>query len=274
MEAPLLGLSQRALIQLNGRERVPSRREGREVLEAHHACSAWILDAIPDGVLSIDRQGRVLSLNRQMERLFAYRRKELVGQSINKVFPLWRTHAAGSRRSRGAAATGARCGSTSVSARRAPRTGCVPCSWGGLRPGRPASKDLTREMLETAADPIWVTDAVVWRVTYANSGLLHRLGYSDYEVLGRPIGLIAPEWADGSLGRKLAQLGGGTASSVVHTTFLRCSDGVDVAVEVRTDDPAATGDDTDRGPSAYVSVARELTTLAGTEAVDELRHPA
>jgi PAS domain S-box-containing protein len=129
-------------------------------------------------------------------------------------------------------------------------------------------------MLETAADPIWVTDAVVWRVTYANSGLLHRLGYSDYEVLGRPIGLIAPEWADGSLGRKLAQLGGGTASSVVHTTFLRCSDGVDVAVEVRTDDPAATGDDTDRGPSAYVSVARELTTLAGTEAVDELRHPA
>jgi hypothetical protein len=72
----------------------------------------------------------------------------------------------------------------------------------------------------------------------------------------------------------LAQLGGGTPGSLVHTTFLRRSDGVDVAVEVRTDALAATGEGADRGPSAYVSVARELRTRAGSEAAHELRHPA
>ena len=127
-------------------------------------------------------------------------------------------------------------------------------------------KDLARDILETAADPIWVVDARALRVTYANRGLLRRLGYDDYEVLGRPIGFIAPELADGGFGRSLAHLGGGTPSSLVHPTFLRCSDGGDIAVEVRTQALSAAGDGVDRGPSAYVSIARELSGRAGTEA--------
>jgi PAS domain-containing protein len=128
-------------------------------------------------------------------------------------------------------------------------------------------KDLASDILETAADPIWVVDALALRLTYANSGLLRRLGYYDYEVLGRPIGFIAPGLADGGFGRRLAQLGGGTPSSLVHPTLLRCSNGVDVAVEVRTHALSAAGDGVDRGVSAYVSIARELSMRAGTEAV-------
>jgi PAS domain S-box-containing protein len=127
-------------------------------------------------------------------------------------------------------------------------------------------RDLASEILETAADPIWVVDALVLRLTYANTGLLRRLGYDDYEVLGRPIGFIAPELADGGFRRRWAQLGGGTLSSLVHPTYLRCSDGVDIAVEVRTHALSAAGDGVDRGPSAYVSIARELSMRAGTTA--------
>jgi PAS domain-containing protein len=127
-------------------------------------------------------------------------------------------------------------------------------------------RDLASDILETAADPIWVVDSLVLRLTYANSGLPRRLGYYDYEVLGRPIGFIAPDLADGGFGRRLAQLGGATPTSLVRPTYLRCSDGVDIAVEVRTHALSAAGDGVDRGPSAYVSIARELSRPDGTGA--------
>ena len=233
----------------------------------HDACSAWILDAVPDGILSIDQHGRVLSVNRQIERLFGYRREELVGQSIVKVFSVWPdtpglvTQVTGHHRDGSTLPFDVRL-SPPCTAHRVRTVLVVPASTratGELR-------DLARDILETAADPIWVVDALALRLTYANSGLLRRLGYCDYEVLGRPIGFIAPELADGGFGRRLAQIGGDTPSSLVHPTFLRCSDGVDVPVEVRTQALSAAGDGVDRGPSTYVSIARELSRRAGTEA--------
>jgi PAS domain S-box-containing protein len=240
---------------------------GRSFHDAHDACSAWILDEVPDGILSIDQHGRVLSVNRQIERLFGYRREELVGQSINKLFSVWPETPGGVSQVTGHHSDGStlpfdvRLGPACTAHR--VRTVLVAAAstraTGELR-------DLARDILEAAADPIWVVDALALRLTYANGGLLRRLGYDDYEVLGRPIGFIAPGLADGGFGRRLAQLGRGTPSSLVHPTFLRCSDGVDVAVEVRAQALSAAGDGVDRGPSAYVSIARELRTRAGTEA--------
>ena len=239
---------------------------GRSFHDAHDACSAWILDENPDGILSIDQHGRVLSVNRQIERLFGYRREELVGQSINKLFSVWPEPPGGVSQVTGHHSDGSTLPfdvrlSPSCTAHRVRTVLVAPASTratGELR-------DLARDILETAADPIWAVDALALRVIYANSGLLRRLGYCDYEVLGRPIGFIAPGWADGGFGRRL-ELGGSTPSSLVHPTFLRCSDGVDVAVEVRTQALPAAGDGVDRGPSVYVSIARELCMRAGTEA--------
>jgi PAS domain S-box-containing protein len=189
----------------------------RSFHDAHETCSAWILDAVPDGFLSIDPHGRVLSINRQAERLLGYRREELVGQSISKVFSVWPDTRGVVSQVAGRHSDGS---TVPFDVRLSP-----PCSAHGVRTVLVArastratgeSRDLASDILETAADPIWVVDALALRLTYANTGLLRRLGYDDYEVLGRPIGFIAPELADGGFGRRWAQLGGGTPSSLVH----------------------------------------------------------
>jgi two-component system cell cycle sensor histidine kinase/response regulator CckA len=46
-----------------------------------------LIDAIPDGVLWVDRAGRVVEVNVQAERLFGYARAELVGQPVEMLIP-------------------------------------------------------------------------------------------------------------------------------------------------------------------------------------------
>ena len=44
-------------------------------------------EALPDGVLIIDRSGAILVVNRELERLFGYTREELVGQPVELLVP-------------------------------------------------------------------------------------------------------------------------------------------------------------------------------------------
>lgn len=46
-----------------------------------------LLEAIPDGLVICDTTGRIVLVNAQTERLFAYRREELVGQPIEVLVP-------------------------------------------------------------------------------------------------------------------------------------------------------------------------------------------
>ena len=46
-----------------------------------------LLDSTPDGMLLVDRTGRILVLNRQAEALFGYRREELRGQPVEVLLP-------------------------------------------------------------------------------------------------------------------------------------------------------------------------------------------
>ncbi|MBM4068286.1 MAG: PAS domain S-box protein [Planctomycetes bacterium] len=46
-----------------------------------------LLEAIVDGVVSIDARGRILSFNPAAERMFGYRKEELLGQSVNILMP-------------------------------------------------------------------------------------------------------------------------------------------------------------------------------------------
>lgn len=46
-----------------------------------------LLDAAPDAMLVADREGRVVVVNAQAERLFGYSRAELVGQSVDLLVP-------------------------------------------------------------------------------------------------------------------------------------------------------------------------------------------
>src|SRR4029450_5800709 len=46
-----------------------------------------LLEAIPDALVIADRDGRIVLVNAESERLFAYRRDELLGQPIEVLVP-------------------------------------------------------------------------------------------------------------------------------------------------------------------------------------------
>ncbi|MGH8090002.1 MAG: PAS domain S-box protein, partial [Rudaea sp.] len=45
------------------------------------------LDAVPDAMILVDRDGRIVSVNTQAEQLFGYDRQELVGAPIERLMP-------------------------------------------------------------------------------------------------------------------------------------------------------------------------------------------
>ncbi len=46
-----------------------------------------LLDAAPDAMIEVDREGRVILLNRVTENLFAYTREELLGRNVDSLLP-------------------------------------------------------------------------------------------------------------------------------------------------------------------------------------------
>lgn len=49
--------------------------------------SPAILEAIPDAVVAVNRQGVIVQVNSQTEALFSYTREELIGQGIEILVP-------------------------------------------------------------------------------------------------------------------------------------------------------------------------------------------
>jgi len=68
---------------------VDPRPEGRSSQKAvpETLLSPSILEAIPDAVAAVNRQGIIIQVNSQAETLFAYTRGELIGQSIEILVP-------------------------------------------------------------------------------------------------------------------------------------------------------------------------------------------
>lgn len=46
-----------------------------------------LLEAAPDGIIKVDREGNIVLLNRAAEQMFGYRREELVGEPVDKLIP-------------------------------------------------------------------------------------------------------------------------------------------------------------------------------------------
>jgi PAS domain S-box-containing protein len=46
-----------------------------------------LLEAAPDGMLVVDREGKITLVNAEMERLFGYKREELIGQAMEMLVP-------------------------------------------------------------------------------------------------------------------------------------------------------------------------------------------
>jgi PAS domain S-box-containing protein len=46
-----------------------------------------LIEAVPDALLMIDEQGRIALVNKQVEVLFGYSRRELLGQELEYLLP-------------------------------------------------------------------------------------------------------------------------------------------------------------------------------------------
>ena len=63
-------------LDLSSRKRLRGERRFRE-----------LLDAAPDAIIEVSREGRILVLNGMTERLFGYQRRELLGQPVELLIP-------------------------------------------------------------------------------------------------------------------------------------------------------------------------------------------
>ena len=62
-----------------------STAANQEVLQSIDA--AWLFESAPDAMVIADRHGRIALLNTQTEKMFGYRREELIGEMVEKLMP-------------------------------------------------------------------------------------------------------------------------------------------------------------------------------------------
>src|SRR5262247_193649 len=57
-----------------------------------------IEEAASDAIVTIDEQGKILSISRAAERIFGYGAKEMVGQSLERIIPDYKENVEEARR--------------------------------------------------------------------------------------------------------------------------------------------------------------------------------
>jgi PAS domain S-box-containing protein len=66
---------------------IARRKEAPESLQKSELMFRLIVESAPDGIITIDRHGRVMAANRATEELFGYRRAQLIGRGVTKLIP-------------------------------------------------------------------------------------------------------------------------------------------------------------------------------------------
>jgi diguanylate cyclase (GGDEF)-like protein/PAS domain S-box-containing protein len=173
-----------------------------------------LLDAAPDPMIVVDRDGRITALNREAERFAGWTEAELLGKPMSRLFPprFHRLLSAHGNPNGGPAAAAAN-GAVSCFARR--RDGCelpVELARRPLLNGHDGQslvtfRDLTQwrrawdlpprhhedaaATLESIGDAVITTD-LVCRVTYLNPVAERLTGWASSEALGQQLDLVLP----------------------------------------------------------------------------------
>lgn len=77
------GAKKKAPLAVRASRAKPGSGNGAVVMEASHLRA--ILDATPDGIVTIDARGIITSFNRAAERLFGYSESEAIGQNVSMI---------------------------------------------------------------------------------------------------------------------------------------------------------------------------------------------
>jgi protein-histidine pros-kinase len=183
---------------------VTEQRRTQQRLEAAEALFRSLLESAPDGVLVAGIDGRITLVNAQVERLFGYRRDELVGQPVELLIPKrlrgrhvgHRDEYAAAPRTRqmgvGLELVGRRKDGSevpveiSLSTQDVDGSPCITAIIRDVTEQRQIRQELTRQarLLEMAHDAIIVRD-LDSEIMYWNRGAEETYGWSSGEVLGR-----------------------------------------------------------------------------------------
>ncbi len=206
------------------------------------------LDAIPDGILVVDAQGRVAWANAQVERLFGYTRRELLGQPVELLLPerfreihrkhrkaywsqpqtrpmgvslsVWGKHKDGTEFP----------AKVSLALLETEADRCVIVTIRDVSAQQEAERRLVT-YLEEAHDLIFTLDKE-GRLTYANRAVCDLFGYTMGELLGkRPLEFVAPAQRE-EVARALAQLLRGESIESFRVRAVT-KEGREVVLEVR-----------------------------------------
>ncbi|HKV47029.1 MAG TPA: sigma 54-interacting transcriptional regulator [Candidatus Acidoferrales bacterium] len=66
---------------------ITDRKQAEQALQRHEAHLRALFEFSPDAIVVSDQEGKIVSVNSQMERFFGYKREELLGQSIDILVP-------------------------------------------------------------------------------------------------------------------------------------------------------------------------------------------
>ena len=177
--------------------------------ELSDAMVTGLLEAAPDAIIAVDREGRIAVVNAQTVRMFGYERSDLIGQSIDLLVPeRFRGRHPGHRQAylRDLRPRPMGAGVPLAARRRDGSEFPAEISLSALESGgmivaavRDVSDRIRREakfqgLLEAAPDAI-VGVAADGRITLVNAQVERLFGYPRSELLGRPIETLVPESA-------------------------------------------------------------------------------
>ena len=233
-----------------------------------------LVEAAPDGLLMADENGRILFANRQLEDLFGYARRDMLGRSVDDLLPdhLRQVHRAHRTRYRAEPRLRSMGAGLMLLGRRADGTEFpVEISLSPLpgddslrvvavvrdvseRVADEAAHREVREALDVTRDAVLVLDAASLRFTYVNQGATEQVGYSRDELLQMTMLHITPEFTQRDLRELLGPLARGEQSTLMFTTVHRHRDGTDLPVEILMQ--AIPGDD--GAAVRYVKIVRDV----------------
>jgi PAS domain S-box-containing protein len=154
-----------------------------------------VLEAAPDAIVGIDPAGLVLLVNAQAERLFGYRRDEVIGRSVRLLFPEGLSHDAGTEcvatelvgRSKTGASFPAEVSLSAV------QTDTGPILSASIRDisERKSAEAKFRWMIEVAPDAILGVDAS-GSIELVNARSERLFGYHRDQLVGQPVERVIP----------------------------------------------------------------------------------